>query len=74
MATKKPASYYQRVIADLVPAGVDPRHVEAYMRVARSTLGDLPPRLFRREVGIALECIEQGGIGAAERCARSFGF
>ena len=67
-------SPYSSRIESLVPIDVDPRHVEAYMRIEHSTLDHLSPRAFRREVGIAVRCIEEGGVAAAERAARSFGF
>lgn len=66
-------TYYQREIAKIVPAGVDPRHVEGYMRLQYSTLSHLDRRTFNREVRLGVECIRQGGAEAAERNAKSFG-
>lgn len=70
-----PASHFQRSIMEkgLVPAGVDPRHIEGYVRLAHSTLGSLSWPTIRREVRIALGCIEEGGVTEAEACARSWG-
>ena len=70
-----PASHFQRAIMQkgLVPAGVDPRHIEGYVRLEYSTLGSLSWPTIRREVRIALGCIEEAGVDAAEACARSWG-
>jgi len=59
-------------IAKLAP-GYDPRHIEAYMRVAHGTLGSLSQRQFAAEVRLCRACIDEGGLDAAERCAVSFG-
>ena len=68
-------SYFQRSIVakGLVPAGVDPRHIEGYIRLQHSILGDLSWAMIRREVKIALGCIEEGGQEMAERNAVSYG-
>lgn len=68
-------TYFQRSMIDkgLIPAGVDARHVEGYVRLAHSTVNDLSWPTIRREVKISLGCIAEGGIDAAERNARSFG-
>ncbi len=66
-------TYWQRQIAPFA-VGYDPRHVEAYIRLAHSTLGEMSERQFKREIRIAKDCIDQGGREAAERCAQSFGF
>jgi len=68
-------SYFQKSIIQkgLVPAGIDPRHLEGYIRLQYSTLDHLDWPTIRREVRIALGCIKEGGIEAAERNARSFG-
>jgi hypothetical protein len=65
-------SAYSQQIAALAPQR-DPRHVEAYMRVAHSTLDVLSPSGFRAEVKLACACIDEGGVEMAERIARSFG-
>ena len=71
-------TYYQRVIReDMARMGrigvADPRHVESYMRLQYATLDHLSRADFRREIGIALTCIEVEGTAVAEDCARSFG-
>lgn len=66
--------YTTRIAALLNPAsGIDPRHVEAYMRVGQPTFDGLSPRQFAREVVLACECIREGGTELAERIAQSFG-
>jgi len=64
---------YRTMIQEMAP-GYDPRHVEAYMRVAHSTLDGLSLSMFRDEVAIACRCVDEGGTEMAERIARSFGF
>lgn len=71
-------TYWQKAIReDAAKLGMigryDPRHVEAYIRIANDTLGGLTPSQFKREIKIAAACIDEGGIDAAERCAQSFG-
>ena len=63
---------YQQRIRDLAP-GYDPRHIEAYIRVAHSTLDGLSPQEFRYEVRVACGCVDEGGLPMAERIALSFG-
>jgi hypothetical protein len=69
------ATYFQRSITEkgLVPTGIDPRHLEAYIRLQYSTLGHLSWPEIKREVKVGLACIKVGGVAAAERCAQSFG-
>lgn len=70
----KPQTYYQRAISKMrVAQGFDPRHVEGYMRLQHSFLGELSKQMFAREVRLCVECIREGGIEAAERNAQSFG-
>ena len=66
-------TYYQRAIAKMVPAGIDPRHIEGFMRLQYSTLDHLDARTFKREVKLGIACIQQGGVAAAESNAQSFG-
>lgn len=68
-------TYFQKQLAEkgYVPEGVDPRHIEGYMRLQYPTLGHLDWPTIRREVKISVVCIKQGGVDAAERNARSFG-
>jgi len=66
-------THYQREIAKIVPADIDPRHVEAFMRLEYATLDHLSRSTFNREVRIGVACIREGGVAAAERNAQSFG-
>ena len=64
----------REITQDIAPLdGIDPRHVEAYMRVERSTFDSLSRRAFRREVEISVACVLEGGTDMAERVAQSFG-
>lgn len=51
----------------------DPRHIEAYVRVEYGTLSALSVLQLRDEAALAADCIDVGGIDAAETLARSFG-
>jgi hypothetical protein len=68
--------YYQRVIREILAQlgriGVDPRHVEAWMRLEHSTLDGLSRGQFRAEVLAALDCID-ADPHASERLALSYG-
>ena len=68
-------TYIQRQMLEkrLIPQGVDPRHVEGYMRLAYSTFSQLSWPEIKREIKVGLACIKEGGIEAAERNAKSFG-
>ena len=65
-------TFYQRFIAEHV-TDTDPRHVEAWMRVAHPTLDGLGPRRFGDEVEIAIALIDRAGTDQSEALARSFG-
>jgi len=68
--------YFEKIrcaIANQGKIGVDPRHVEAYMRLEHPTLDGLTNAQFRHEVSIGIACVEHDGILNAERCANSFG-
>ena len=73
----KPTWYQQTIREEMARMGfvgaADPRHIEAYMRLEHGTLDGLSRWQFRDEVVVGLECIRQGGVEAAERCALSFG-
>lgn len=70
----KPVTRWQREIALMPKAkGYDPRHIEGYMRLQHSILGNLSKQQFSREVTLCIACIKEGGIDAAERNAQSFG-
>ena len=70
-------SYYYRTIREELARqghiGIDPRHVEGYMRLEHSTLDGLSRSEFAAEVGIGIECVLADGIQNAEANARSFG-
>ena len=72
-----PREPYQNLIAKILAAkkikGVDPRHIEGFMRLQYHTLSHLSLADFKREVSIGIGCIEVGGVLAAEQNAQSFG-
>ncbi len=53
--------------------GVDPRHIEGYMRLEHATLDGLSWRQFQREVELCAECVGRDGMANAEANAQSFG-
>ena len=68
-------THFQKQVFEkgLIPEGIDPRHVEGYIRLEYATLGHLSWQTIRREVKIALACIKEGGVADAELCAKSWG-
>ena len=64
-------TYYQRVIAEQT-RDVDPRHVEAWMRVEHPTLDGLSRERFIAEMHV-LGCVLDAGPEASEALAPSFG-
>jgi hypothetical protein len=68
---------YQQIIreelAHIGHVGLNPRHIEAFMRLEHPTLDGLASWQFRDEVKIAAECVIAGGEANAESCALSFG-
>ncbi len=52
---------------------VDPRHVEACMRLEHSTLSNLSPHVFHKEVCLGITFVNLVGVDAAEATATSFG-
>ena len=67
-------TYFQQSIVDkkLVPAGIDPRHLEGFIRLQYATLGHLSWSDIKREIKIGLACIREDAA-LAERNAQSFG-
>lgn len=63
----------KKVLDDLHLGTFNPNQVEGYMRLQYSTLDHLSREEFRRQVEIAVECIQLVGEEAAEKNARSFG-
>lgn len=66
-------SPYEAKIRSLIPDDVDPRYVEAWMRVEHSTLDGLSPSDFRGEVAIAVQCVYSASKADNEAIAGSFG-
>lgn len=52
---------------------VNPRWVEAFMRLEYPSLNSVCTESFEREVAAAIGCIDALGPEEAERCAKSFG-
>lgn len=69
-------SYQQMIREDAASMGlvgkVDPRHVEAWMRLEYGTLDARPRSDFRAFIRETI-AIEQEAPGESEKCARSFG-
>ncbi len=65
-------SLYQAKIKELSPAS-DPRHVEGYMRLEHGRLDQLSPKQFRAEVALAVACIAESSVDAAEKLGQSYG-
>ncbi len=63
---------YQRFIAERT-RDVDPRHVEAWMRVEHPTLDGLSPEAFITAMHMALASALDAGPEASEALAASFG-
>ena len=60
-------------LAKLGRIGVDPAHVEGWMRLEHSTLDGLSREAFAREALIAVECIDQSATRANDELAQSYG-
>lgn len=69
--------YYQQVITGILKkmgrSDVDPRHVEGWMRCEHSTLDALSPTAFKKEVKIAVQCIDGPEGDVSETLAKSYG-
>ncbi len=65
-------TFYQRFIAERTK-DVDPRHVEAWMRVEHPTLDGLSRAEFIAEMHAALAAALEAGPDESERLAASFG-
>lgn len=63
---------YRDRIQSIAGIDYDPRHVEAYMRLAHSTLDGLSAEQFAREVGFAVHSVNFGGPELAELLAQTF--
>jgi hypothetical protein len=77
-ATARRESPYAHAIRPLLErfghVAMDPRHVEAFMRLEHSTLDGLAAWQFAEEVRTAAECVAFSTLGDAEELAQSFGF
>lgn len=66
--------YYQQAIyASPAARGLDPRHVEAYIRLEHATLDSLTAAQFAQEIVIGAECVRSSGTENAEALAKSMG-
>ena len=65
-------TFTQRRIAEWT-SDVDPRHVEAWMRLEHPALDGLSRAEFEREVDIAAMAIAAAGIDESDALAASFG-
>ncbi|MGE0229469.1 MAG: hypothetical protein AB7U23_13280 [Dehalococcoidia bacterium] len=68
--------YRQTIREHLAQAGrlgVDPRHVEAWMRIEHPTLDALTPAAFRAEALVAADCTTDAGPTPSEALAASLG-
>jgi hypothetical protein len=70
-------SHYQQHIAERLALtgniGIDPRHIEAFMRLEHPTLDGLSRGQFASEVDISAACVQQAGPAESEQLAESFG-
>lgn len=65
-------SYYQKMIQRLSPEAVDPRHIEAFMRLRYSTLDGLDSKTFKIEVMQCANTVIEMGYEGAEKLAKSY--
>lgn len=67
---------YQQRIKEILDqnrvVGVDPRHVEAWMRAESGTLDGLSLRKFRAEVSVCVDVARQDAA-TSEQLAKSYG-
>lgn len=72
---EKPSAYTGVLLRALQHLGitrpVDPRHLEAWMRLQYGCLDHLAFETFLTEVPICLACIDEAGVEASEQLARS---
>lgn len=65
-------THYAKRITELAP-GVNPGWIEAWMRLERGTLDSLTAAQFKREVRMAVACIEASSPADNEALAKSYG-
>ena len=63
----------RETVARLGRIGIDPRHVEGWMRLEHSTLDHLDRHSFDAEVAMAIALIDHAGADRSESLARSYG-
>ena len=70
-------NYWLNVVKELCAklgrTDLDPRHVRAYMMDGIRTWSNATNRELRRECRIAIGCVDEAGVEAAERAAKSWG-
>jgi len=74
--TPRRAPYHNVIIKQLQKlkrTDIDPRHIEAFMRVQYGSLDALSDRDFFKEAKICIMCVDEVGKKEAEETARSFG-
>ena len=70
--TQTDPTFYQRRIAERT-SDIDPRHIEAWMRLEHPTLDGLSAAELEREIDIAVAAIATAGATESETLAASFG-
>ena len=60
-------------LVSLRRAEIQPRYIEAYMRIEHPTLDALSKDQFHKEILISIVCFDVDGIDNAEALASSFG-
>jgi hypothetical protein len=66
-------SAYQARIAKTIPADIDPRHVEAWMRVGHGTLDHLAPAAFDHEAAVPPSASKRPAAPRARNSPRATG-
>lgn len=74
MTTVALSHYQQRIAAVPATRGVDPLHVEAWMRLEHPTLDHLSPGRFALSATIAAECARSAGPAECAALTDSLGF
>ena len=70
-------NYYLNIVKEELEKknkiNIDPRHVLAYVMLPGQSLSEMSKRDWNREINIGIACVKEGGVNAAENCAKSFG-
>lgn len=68
---------YQEMIknelAEIGRTEIDPRHIEAFMRLEYKCLDGLSSSKFRKELLVSVRCCDVLGSGESEKLAKSLG-